>query len=153
LGEGDGRSLAQLLRIAPLADIDVVEISPEMIALAKRRAGDADRVRFLCDDALKGRWPARYYDAIVTSFLLDCFTEGDARRLIPRLADCLAPGGIWLINEFAIPDNGWRRRHAQLWIRTMYLFFRVTTGLQARQLPPISAIMREEGMRCIDRDQ
>jgi spermidine synthase len=153
LGEGDGRALAQSLRVAPLAHFDVVEVSPEMIALARRRAGDSDRVVFLCRDALKAEWPIGHYDAIVTNFFLDCFTVDEVRPMIRRLASSLKANGIWLINEFAIPDSGWRRLHAQLWIRAMYLFFRLSTRLLASELPPISRLTREAGMRCVGREQ
>src|SRR5271168_358445 len=51
LGEGDGRALARLIAIAPLASIDVVELSGEMIALARVRVAPTERVRFVQDDA------------------------------------------------------------------------------------------------------
>jgi SAM-dependent methyltransferase len=153
LGEGDGRALARLLAIAPGAHIDVVEISPEMIGLAKQRGSYPDRVSFHCADARAVEWPAASYDAILTMFFLDCFVEADARELILRLARALAPDGIWLISEFALPERGWRRLHAQVWIRTMYLFFRVATGLVAGRLPPIEKLMQEAGMRRVEREE
>lgn len=153
LGEGDGRNLARLLAAAPIAHCDVVELSPEMIALAKTRVGDSDRVTFRCADALLAEWPADHYDAIVTNFFLDCFREDEARRLMRQLATALKPNGIWLIGEFAIPLKGWQRLQAQIWIWTMYRFFGVTTGLRAKALPPIEALMREAGMRRIERAQ
>jgi hypothetical protein len=85
----------------------------------------------------------------VTHFFLDCFTEDDARGLIGQLAAALRPGGLWLIGEFTIPGKGWQRRHAQLWIRTMYRFFRAATGLRATALPPIEKLMREAGVRLM----
>ncbi len=48
---GDGRSLARLFTLAPLAVFDVVEISPEMIALARQRTGGSARASYLCQDA------------------------------------------------------------------------------------------------------
>ena len=152
LGEGDGRTLAQLLKLAPLVRVEVVDVSPEMIALARRRSGDSDRVTFRCEDALTVDWPSDYYDAIVTNFFLDCFTEADARGLIRRLASALTGQGIWLIGEFAIPSGGWRRVHAQVWIWTMYRFFGLTTGLRAQALPPVERLLREAGMRRIGQE-
>jgi hypothetical protein len=35
----------------------------------------------------------------------------------------------------------------------MYRFFRVTTGLQARSLPPIEDLMRKAGMERIDYEE
>jgi len=151
-GEGDGRTLAHLLELAPCARIDVVEVSPEMIALAQRRT-HSDRVTFLCRDARTAVWPPGHYDGIVTNFFLDCFGEDDARQLIRQLANALAPDGIWLVGEFAVPETGWRRVHAQCWIQVMYRFFGVTTGLRARSLPPIGRLMREAGMHRVEQEK
>jgi SAM-dependent methyltransferase len=152
-GEGDGRSLALLLILAPLADFDVVEVSPEMIALAQQRTGNSPRIKFLCRDARKTSWPTAQYDGIVTHFFLDCFVESDARQLIRRLTKTLQPDGIWLMSEFAVPTKGWPRIHACLWIKTMYRFFGLATGLSARALPPIERLMQEAGMHRTDREQ
>jgi SAM-dependent methyltransferase len=151
LGEGDGRTLARLLALAPQAHFHVTELSPEMILLASARTGNVDRITFDCGDALLANWPSACCDAIVTHFFLDCFAENDARRLIRNLATALRPGGIWLIGEFAIPRKGWRRLHAQIWIGTMYRFFGITTRLRTKALPPIEDLMREAGMERIAR--
>jgi ubiquinone/menaquinone biosynthesis C-methylase UbiE len=153
LGEGDGRALERLLAIAPNAHCDVVEISPEMIAVARRRIKHPDRVTFLCEDSRTVQWPPAYYDAIVTLFFLDCFTREDADTLIRSLARTLTPGGMWLISEFAIPQRGWQRIHARVWILIMYRFFRLTTGLQTRALPPIEDLMRKAGMERINHEE
>jgi len=147
LGEGDGRTLERLLALAPQARIDVVELSIEMIALARRRGAIQDRVRFLQQDALSSTWPERHYDAVITCFFLDCFTEAHARTLIPRLTATMAPGAVWLVSEFAVPPHGWRELHAKLWLSTMYRFFKITTGLQTRTLPPYERLLSEAGMR------
>lgn len=149
LGEGDGRALARLLSSAPMARFDVVDASAEMLALARRRTGNSERVRFLCQDARAFDWPTEHYDAIVTFFFLDCFGEEDARRLIQRMEQALAPSGIWLVSEFAIPETGWRRWHAEIWILIMYRFFRTTTGLDVGALPPINRLLIDSGMHRV----
>jgi SAM-dependent methyltransferase len=147
LGEGDGRLLARLLPIASQASIDVVELSAEMIALA--RAGAGSRVRFLQHDARSIAFES--YDAIVTCFFLDCFNEEDSGLLVERLASALKPGGLWLMSDFAVPERGWQRWHACVWVWTMYLFFRITTGLTTRWLPPIEDQLRNAGLTRIAR--
>ncbi len=150
LGEGDGRTVARLLQIAPRAQFDVVELSPEMIALARVRVGDSWRVNFHQGDARGQRWPAASHDAVITNFFLDCFTDAELAPLIRDLATALAPGGIWIVGEFAIPPRGWRRVHARIWIWTMYRFFGITTGLRARKLPTIERAMREAGLTRVE---
>jgi spermidine synthase len=153
LGEGDGRTLERLLTVAPIARFDVVEISPEMIALARKRTGNSGRIAFRCGDARTENWTTEHFDAIVTHFFLDCFSEADASRLIRQLANALTPGGMWLVGEFAIPNTRWRRLHAQLWVWTMYRFFRITTGLSAKSLPPIEALMTDAGMLRVKQEK
>jgi ubiquinone/menaquinone biosynthesis C-methylase UbiE len=151
LGEGDGRTTERLLTIAPNSHIDVLEISPEMIALARHRT-NSPRVSFRCADARTETWPANHYDAIVTNFFLDCFDNANVQALIHRLSASLAPHGIWLIAEFALPPRGWKRFHARAWIAIMYCFFGITTGLRARQLPEIEAPMRASGLTRVEQE-
>jgi len=147
LGEGDGRVLERLLAVAPAAEFDVIEMSAEMIALARARIGNSARVRFLHQDALAGELPSASYDGVVTLFFLDCFNEDDLRRVINKIKNAIEGDGIWLVTDFAIPEAGWLRWHARLWIRTMYEFFGMTTGLRVRSLPPIAEILQEAGLR------
>jgi ubiquinone/menaquinone biosynthesis C-methylase UbiE len=149
LGEGDGRTLARLLELAPKATFHVVERSDEMIDRAHRRTGYSERVLFVNEDALNVVLPAAHYDAVLTMFFLDCFGEREARGLIQRLERALAPGGVWLVSEFSIPGSGWRRWHARVWIAAMYCFFGLTTGLRARVLPPIGGLLTEAGLERV----
>lgn len=144
LGEGDGRFLAALLRVNPHASVDVVDASREMLRLAARRIGRNERVRFRQDaEDLAGP-----YDLIVTNFFLDCLTEPEAAQLIHRFAAALDPGGRWIVGEFQ-EDPGpprWRKIHAWIWIRTMYLFFRLATGLQPRVIPAFEHHLAAAGL-------
>jgi ubiquinone/menaquinone biosynthesis C-methylase UbiE len=153
LGEGDGRTLGRLLIEAPKAQIDVIELSIEMIGLSRRRVGNQDRVCFLNQDALSANWPGEFYDGVITCFFLDCFTESQARELIHRLVHAMTPGAKLLVSDFAIPPHGWRRWHANLWLWTMYSFFRITTGLQTRRLPPYESLLSEAGMQKTELEQ
>lgn len=157
LGEGDGRALARLLAVAPEAQVDVVEVSGEMIALARRRVQDSEqdreRVRFRQEDAQAAAWPEQHYDGVVTFFFLDCFDEDVARAIIGRIAGALRAGGTWLVSDFAVPDRGWRRQHARIWLWVMYRFFGVTTGLRTRRLPPMERLLREAGMARLELEE
>lgn len=147
LGEGDGRTLQRLLTIAPRAQIDVVDSSASMIALARARIGNTDRVRFFHHDAALVPLPAGTYDGVVTNFFLDCFTEPALQSLLQGIGRSLASQATWIVSDFAIPDGGLRRLHARVWIWTMYRFFRITTGLRAHELPPIQHSLSQIGLR------
>lgn len=150
LGEGDGRTLVRVLEAAPGACIDVVEMSPRMIALARQRIADSSRVRFLCEDARLVRLPEQHYDALITCYFLDCFAEDDVAALAASLARALKPGAPWLVAEFTIPEKGWHRWHASAWIWVMYRFFRVATGLRVQALAPFAKILQASGLTRIE---
>ncbi len=154
LGEGDGRCLERLLVAAPSANFDVVDSSARMIAITRKRTGDSARVRFYLEDAVQlSDFPSVRYDGVVTLFFLDCLTEAQAVDVIHRITAVLEPGGIWLVSEFAIPPDGWRRWHAKIWVELMYRFFRTTTNLTAKSLPAIDDILSEAGMCRVEREE
>ncbi len=148
VGDGDGRCLEAIVAIAPDARVTAVDASREMLARAQRRivrAGAADRVVFEHADVRRLSWPADRYDAIVTMFVLDCFTPDDVRTIVGAVAGSLRRDGIWLFADFAIPARGWRRLHARLVVGALYVFFRWRTGIEARELPPSEATLAAHG--------
>ena len=153
LGEGDGRCLERLLVAAPTADIDIVDSSARMIAIARKRTGDSTRASFYLQDAVQSDFPNARYAGVVTHFFLDCLTEAQAVNLIHRIAAVLEPGGIWLVSEFSIPPEGWRRWHAMIWVELMYWFFRTAVELPSKSLPPFEDILLNAGMRRVEREE
>jgi SAM-dependent methyltransferase len=146
LGDGDGRFLAQLLAHNPHLEVDAVDTSATMLELLRQRceAADLDADTRLCthhSNALT--FPlARRYDLVVTHFFLDCFTQADLDVLVTRVASTLTPGALWLVSDFRIP-NGLIRIPARVFIRSLYLAFRVLTGLRTTHLPDhIAALTR-----------
>lgn len=144
LGDGDGRFLARLVRVMHGA-IDYVDVSPGMLALARGRAGDG--VHYILGDALTIPLPAREYDLIVTHFFLDCFNDQDAAALVNKVADAAAPRARWLISEFRAA-SWWSR----LCIGALYIFFRITTGLQTQRLIDHHSLLRQRGF-AIERSE
>lgn len=147
-GEGDGRCLEQLVSVAPHSRIDCLDFSPAMLASAARRiAGKAaaERVAFRRADLLTADLPLAQYDAVITFFLLDCFTGPQARDIMVRIQASLRPGALWLWADFAMPAPGWARWRARVWLTVLYAYFRWQTGLAARELPPVSRYFSENG--------
>jgi ubiquinone/menaquinone biosynthesis C-methylase UbiE len=144
VGEGDGRFLAQLAEQNPRAEIDCVDVSARMLALARRRT-PASRVNYRHADVRSALLPHAEYDLIVTHFLLDCFEEPDVRAVAARIADSAQPGARWVISEFRQPTSGWRAAWARVWLGLLYWFFRMTTGLQTRRLVDYHPILEGQG--------
>ena len=139
LGEGDGRFLARLLEVNFQASVVVVEASFNMIRLAQQRvhAIDQSRVVFQQIDAAAQPLPAGQFDLAVSHFFLDVFDCHQAAALISNLSSRLSQGALWLLSEFQEPETGLRRLYARAWLRTMYAFFSLATGLRVSKLPPI----------------
>ena len=64
---GPGSWTPQLLRYA--TSVTAVDASPEMLALARERVGEDDRVHFVCADLFAWR-PERHYDVVFFGFWL-----------------------------------------------------------------------------------
>jgi SAM-dependent methyltransferase len=141
VGDGDGRFLETFLKANPVAVVDSLDVSPGMVALARRRIGATDRVGFVVGDVRTDPLPGTGYDLIVTNFLLDCFPADQLAGVIGRLADICAPGGRWLVGDFAPPTAAWQR----FALAAMYLFFRAATDLPAKRLADPSPLLAARG--------
>jgi ubiquinone/menaquinone biosynthesis C-methylase UbiE len=150
VGDGDGRCLEALVALAPRARVTSLDASKAMIARARRRIAGTDnesRVSFERVDARSWRCRPARFDAIVTMFVLDCFTAADVAAIVRSMAPSLRNDGLWLFVDFAVPRSGLGRLHALLWVKTLYAFFRLQTGIDARTLPPSEAILERHGFR------
>jgi hypothetical protein len=85
--------------------------------------------------------PTAKPDLIVTHFFLDCLTQAEVDALVARLA---APGTLWLVSDFRIPP-GTMHWPARVYIRALYLAFRVLTGLRVTKLPDYARALRGRG--------
>lgn len=135
VGDGDGRFVAELHSRYPNLEVDSIDLSARMLSLAQDRIRPWAHVRFLQADARVVTFPRADYDLIVTHFFLDCLSDSDAAAFIARVSAVAAPNARWIVSEFRMPTHGWAALHAALWLKTMYFFFRLTTGLSTSRLP------------------
>ena len=139
MGEGNGRFLVELVRAQPELHIDCIDASSRMLEMANRRVAKEMpnavlRVRFLNENIETCALDQAGYDLIVTHFVLDCFDHDQLEVVIPKLATAAAPDATWLVADFREPRKGLARMHARMWLKAMYLFFRVTAGLRTQKL-------------------
>lgn len=150
LGEGDGRFLAAFLAANRGATVDVVDASAGMVELARRRVADDGRVRWHVEDARRLELQSSAFDLVVTNFWLDCFPAAELERLVPRLAGALAPGGRWLVGDYAMPQGGSVRRAAtRAALAGMYAAFRLTTRIPAGRLVDPAPLLRAAGLEAV----
>lgn len=150
-GEGDGRFAARLAAQNPQVQVDVLEASTEMIRLARQRLPTGVQVRFHQQNALDPAPPGPY-DLVVTHFFLDCLSDDDTRRFIAGVKQHLLPGARWLVSEFQQVSSFPAAVHSWLWLRTMYGFFRVFTGLHTAKLPDYAGALHGAGFELETRE-
>ncbi len=137
VGEGNGRFLSELLRIHPAVEVDCVDSSERMLALARQNLGPGianHSIHFLQADIRSWTPPEVAYDLIVTHFLLDCFPEDQVANVVARLSGSATTNANWLLADFRQPSGNLGRLHARAWLFAMYQFFRFTARIEAREL-------------------
>jgi hypothetical protein len=87
--------------------------------------------------------PGERFGVVITFFVLDCIPLPEVEGALVRLRAALASGAPWLLADFRPARRGWRR----LLLATMYTFFRLTTGLRARELPELRPALAQLGLR------
>jgi SAM-dependent methyltransferase len=93
---GCGEGVDSVIYAALGAEVTGIDVSRELIGLARRRADlDGVPVRFLTGDILKME-PLGTYDVVVANAVLH---HVDIRRVVPRLLQCVRPGGLIVVSE------------------------------------------------------
>ncbi|WP_348268565.1 class I SAM-dependent methyltransferase [Edaphobacter paludis] len=148
IGDGDGRFLASLMAANHHIQVDAVDTSATMLELlSKRCKGSTTRLQIHNTSALTFA-PTGPYDLVVTHFFLDCLAQPDLEALVNRIAPTLSPGALWLISDFRIP-SGSMRLPGRIIVRTLYLAFRLLTGLRTTHLPDHAAPLIQAGLTRI----
>jgi SAM-dependent methyltransferase len=153
LGDGDGRFLAQLLHKNPHLQAVAVDTSAAMLGLLGQRCAFAtDRLQTRQHSALDAS-PDPDTDLIVTHFFLDCLPQPEVDALIANLAARVRPGTLWLLSDFAVPAKPLLRSLAALYIRSLYLAFRLLTGLRVTELPDPQSALAAAGFTRLARHE
>jgi ubiquinone/menaquinone biosynthesis C-methylase UbiE len=146
-GGGTGWILEEMAsKCAPGLKIFYVEISANMIGLAKQRRYQPHQVTFInmaveefdlsqCSKGEGGNAVAHRFDVIMTPFLFDNFGAERIAPIFHHLHQLLQPGGRWLFTDFFYQERApfWQK----LLLNTMYTFFRVLCNVEAKHLSDI----------------
>lgn len=147
IGGGTGAILRHALDIQLAQHFYYAELSSRMLDRSKARltAGERKAIRFGTDwTTLLG---SQKVDYIILPFVLDCYREPQVRAMIRELKQVLTPNGHILIIDFNEEQVDGKRPSSfqRLFIRWLYLFFAITTSIEARTLPRVLTLMPIEG--------
>ena len=162
LGDGDGRFAAALVTRHREVRVVSVEQSEGMLRCARRRLdalsiAAAERAQFVQADvgvwlrnlsstAASGEGSQAPFDLVATHFFFDCFSAAELAPLIAVITARTSPGACWLVSEFRQPaGRGWPAWHAWVWLRVLYAFFRMTTGLRVARLADHRPLLAAQG--------
>jgi SAM-dependent methyltransferase len=146
LGDGDGRFVSALLRAYPSIQADAVDTSATMLALLRQRCERITSIRLRTHHhSVLEHLPSAHTDLVTAHFLFDCLTQPELNQLIAKYTPNTRKDCLWLVSDFRIP-TGPLRLPAQLYIRALYLAFRLLTGLRITHLPDHESPLRDAGL-------
>ena len=147
-GGGTGKCLKPLQLHYPRATIHFLEASSKMIAIANERTiPNCKSVEFINgnEQLLVNR--SQQYDLLVTSFVLDVFSESRLAVVMDILYRVLRPGGFWIQTDFYVyQSHPWWQRAL---LRTMYLFFRITANQRNQKLADFDRYFKERLLELV----
>jgi tRNA (cmo5U34)-methyltransferase len=121
LGAGTGILSAMVAGRFPNARVTLVDISVEMLRVARRRfAEDPGRFEFRVMDHARKPLPGkpRGYDLVVSALSIHHLTHGDKRELFEKVYGALADGG-WFVNADQVlgPTPEAESEYGEDWLR------------------------------------
>ena len=133
VGGGTGWILEEISKL-PSENISVVyvEKSSAMIELSKKRNYKNVKVDFI-EMGIEDYKTTTQFDIILTPFLFDNFLKKKIDVVFEKLNVLIKSKGIWLYADF-VNDKTNKKLWQQLLLKTMYLFFRITTKIETQEL-------------------
>ena len=124
-------------------EITFIDQSDRMIQKARTRITNA-KIEFIIGNETS--IPSIQFDYIITNFFLDLFDESQLRRIIKTLSDLHVE--FWINTDFTLQYNP-SFIHKAL-EKVMYLFFKITTNIEASQLLNFEFHLNEFKLQKID---
>ncbi|MCO5946455.1 class I SAM-dependent methyltransferase [Mucilaginibacter flavidus] len=146
VGGGTGWILEELTKIHPSGlGITYVEIAADMMARSRRQNTGLNSVVFI-NDAIENVGINREFDAVITPFLFDNFTEATAQTVFNYIHQLLKPGAIWLNADFQLTGKWWQ----SVLLKAMFLFFRILCKIEASELPDVDRLFTSGGFKALE---
>lgn len=146
VGGGTGWILEEIAGNYPSGlAIDYVEISAKMLDLAKMRDFKQNQVAFI-HSAIEDYAAQAEYDVVMTPFLFDNFSHTRAQEIFLKLDSLLKTGALWLFTDFHI-NKGISRIWQKALLRSMYVFFKNISHVEADQLPDMPLLFKDRSYK------
>ena len=145
LGGGTGFILEELDRLELPLKVTYIEPSSAMMSRARKRLPfKLIEVDFI-QDTHRAAFGMDRFDVVMTNFFLDVFTQDELGKVVQQISSLVDKDGVWLLTDFVKTGIWWQNAL----IKLMYLFFKVTAGLEGNRLLNFEAYLSEEGYRVV----
>ena len=145
LGDGDGRFLKAFRESQSECVITSLDQSGRMLDLQRGRLLVEDsslrKVEFLQQDARDYQPVPDSHDVLVTAYFLDCFTEEQLARCLPKWIAGVKDRGYFYVVDFYQPHAGYHRYRSGVLLWLMHRFFRWQTDLPNQRLVDLDAAL------------
>ena len=148
-GGGTGWILEEITKLqSDGLEIDYVEASAKMMQLSQRRNYKSNVVNFI-QSPIENYNTEKQYDVIITPFLFDNFKAHKLEIVFEKLHAQLKTDGLWLYADF-VYDQEISPMWQKLLLRIMYLFFRITTGVETSELFSVTGYFAESYLQVYE---
>lgn len=145
IGGGSGWVLDELSMVHGTGlRITYIDSSPKMISKAKKRYIAQNRVKFVTESA-KTALLKDTYDVVITPFFFDMFGTYNAQQIFEKIHRHINENTLWLYSDFTNTEQNTIFQHMLL--KVMYVFFRLTCGIEAKKMPDMDRIFNKYGYR------
>jgi len=118
LGCGTGIITEMILEKSPDAKISGIDLSREMLRIASEKPA-LRNVNFIEGD-LRGPWPARPHDAVVSALCLHHVSADERAAVVKRVFEALSPGGRFICGDVFVGRSEWEEQlFTARWLRGM----------------------------------
>jgi len=116
VGCGTGTlTIAAKAQVGPSGEVFGIDIAPEMIAVASRKAiKKGVNVSFQVGQIESIPFPDNRFDVVICSFMIFHMPEDVRRKGFTEIYRVLKPGGRLFIIDFALPDKPWQRSFVKM---------------------------------------
>ena len=147
VGGGTGLVLDEITKIHTTGlNITYVDASAEMIDRAQKRNAGENKVIFIAAP-IESAGIADIYDVVLTPFLFDNFTDDSLRKIFSLIDTHVAANGMWLYCDFQNTEVLWQK----ILLKVMYIFFRISCGIEAYHLPDAAACFAQHNYYVKDK--
>jgi trans-aconitate methyltransferase len=115
---GTGATTLKFSRLKPLAKVELVDMNPDFLRLAKSSGIRAHELTVVNEDIRQYR-PSKEFDLVFSIFAYHHVPDSDKEAYIKTIESALSPGGVLLLAEIFLRDKAGERAYYRALLETI----------------------------------